>query len=250
MTRALALLLLLGTAPLARAQEDAPIPYPDDPAEAEADAGRPAPRRRLPPVSEPTYVPRTENRAEREDRELQLASLDDPNVGLGFELTGGLLLLEASRGSLVEPRLALGARAVWELGRWFWAESIRDGLFVDLGYSFASLRDGTQLIFADTSYHYVTAAPAFGAPIFGKDFLVYGQVGGGVAVQHSALHYDARESTVTGVKPVLQYGLGLRGRPAVSADGRVRVAFRIELTRYRRHYMDDTFLGASVGAVF
>lgn len=189
-------------------------------------------------------------RAQQEDRERSLASLDDPNVGLGVEGVGGLMLLESSRGSGVVPRFGLGARGVWELGRLFWEEWVRDGLFLDVGYTHASVRDGTRLIYADTRYHYLTAAPALGLPVFGRDVIVYGQVGGGVAIQQSALHYDVRERVVSGVKPVLQYGLGLRGRPAVAADGRVRVAFRIELTRYRRQYMDDTSLGASLGAVF
>lgn len=239
-------LLLLGGPALA--QDDEMIPYPDDDAYVTPDSPRP---RHLPPTSAPTRERSEETLVEQEDREISLAGLDDPNVGWGFEATGGLMLIEASRGSLVEARFAAGARVVWEFGRLFFPEALRDGLFADLSWSFTGLRDGTLAVFNDTNYHYLTLAPAFGIPIAGKDFLVYGQLGGGLAIQHSTIHFDQdRATSITGLKPVLQYGVGFRGRPLVSPDGLLRIAFRLELTRFRRHYMDDTYVGLTAGAAF
>lgn len=72
-----------------------------------------------------------------------------------------------------------------------------------------------------------------------------------MAYQFSSLHYDTtRELQVAGIKPLLQYGLGLRGAPRLGPDGPFRISFRLELTRFRRGYMDDTFVGGSVGVAF
>ncbi|HVE81432.1 MAG TPA: hypothetical protein VND93_01235 [Myxococcales bacterium] len=83
-----------------------------------------------------------------------------------------------------------------------------------------------------------------------SDFSVFFQAGGGLAYQFSDLHNGTTELSVAGVKPLIQYGVGLRGRPLISEDGVLRVSFRFELTRFRRQYMDDTFLGGSVGLAF
>jgi hypothetical protein len=246
-SRPLALLwLALSLAPAARAQsDDEPIPYPgDEPV---------SPRRRnLPPISDPTYKPKEETEVEKQDRQVDLAFLDDPAVGWVVEAFGGVMLIESSRGAWFEPRLAGGARVTWELGRHFWSEVLRDGLFCDLGYTYSLLHDGTTLINEDTNFHYFTLAPAFGLPVgLGSDYIAYVQVGGGLVLQYSALHWgSARETQLMGLKPGFQYGIGLRGDPSISPDGKMRLSFRIELTRYLRQYMTDTFLGASVGAAF
>lgn len=245
MVRSLALALML-VVPPALAQEDEVIPYPD-----EEDPGLDRPRGRLPPRSDPTRGRPEETLVEQQDRELSLAGLDDPNLGVGFEAVVGLMLLESSRGNLVDPRFAVGARFVWEFGRLFFAEALRDGLFADFSWTYSAVRDGTTAIFNDTNYHYFMVAPAFGFPVGGPDFLLYGQLGAGLVLQHSTLRFDqVRADTTTGFKPALQYGIGFRGRPLLSPDGRLRIAFRVELTRFRRHYMDDTYFGATLGTAF
>jgi len=239
----LPLCLSLLAAP-ALAQDDEVIPYPDDPVETDI------PRRRLPPISDPTRGRAEETEIEKQDRLVSLAGLDDPTLGLGAEAVVGVMFLESSRGALVDPRLALGLRIHWEFGRLFFDEVIRQGLFADLSWNYAAVHDGTLTVNTDTHYHYLTIAPGFAFPVFGPDFLLYGQVGGGLVLQYSALHFEERATAMTGLKPALQYGIGFRGRPLVSVDGLLRVSFRVELTRYRRHYMDDTYLGASLGAAF
>jgi hypothetical protein len=161
-----------------------------------------------------------------------------------------VMLIESARGALWEPRASFGVTATWEFGRLMFNEALRDGLFADLRWDYAFLHDGTDTIYTDTHYHYFTLAPAFGWPIFGPDFLIYGQVGGGAALEYSVMHYDDRSTPLSAFKPVILYGVGFRGRPLVSADGLLRIAFRVELMRFHRHYMDDMFLGASVGASF
>lgn len=234
-------LSVLASAP-ALAQDDEMIPYPDDPQETDV------PRRRLPPRSDPTRGRSEETEIEKQDRQLSLAQLDDPSIGIATEAVGGVMMIESSRGALVEPRLAVGVKVIWEFGRLFFDEALRDGLFADLSWKYAALNDGTLRINTDSNYHYLTIAPAFGFPVMGPDFLVYGQIGGGVVMQYSVLHFNESATAITAIKPAFQYGVGFRGRPLVSPDGLLRITFRVELTRYRRHYMDDTYLGATLGA--
>lgn len=241
---ALPLCLSLLASLAALAQEDEVIPYPDDPVESDI------PRRRLPPRSDPTRSRTEETQIEKQDRQISLAGLDDPTLGVGGEAVVGVLFLESSRGALVDPRLALGVRINWEFGRLFFDELIRQGLFADFSWNYAALHEGTITINTDTHFHYLTVAPGFAFPVFGPDFLLYGQLGGGVVIQQSVVHFDDRATGMVGIKPALQYGFGFRGRPLVSPDGLLRISFRVELTRYRRHYMDDTYLGASLGAAF
>lgn len=237
-----ALALLLASSASALAQEDEPIPYGED---EEA-----SPRKKLPPRSEPTRGRSEETDVEKQEREANLALLDDPTIGVGFELLSGLMLIESSRGAVVDPRFGAGANFTWEFGRLFFNEALRDGLFADLRWEWSSLHDGTTAIYEDTHFHYLSIAPAFGVPVMGPDFIVYGQLGGGMVLQQSTLHFGDRSAATTGLKPLIQYGVGIRGKPLVSVDGLLRVAFRVELVRYRRHYMDDTYLGASLGAAF
>lgn len=72
----------------------------------------------------------------------------------------------------------------------------------------------------------------------------------GFNVDYSVLHLDANSTSLTGTKFLFQYGLGLRGRPAVVANGTVRLEFRVELTRFIRGYMHDMYIGAGMGMAF
>ena len=58
-------------------------------------------------------------------------------------------------------------------------------------------------------------------------------------------------NAVSGLRPLLQYGIGLRGRPLIGGDdSRLRLTFRVELMRFRRSYLNDTFLGGSLGLAY
>jgi hypothetical protein len=68
--------------------------------------------------------------------------------------------------------------------------------------------------------------------------------------EHTALEVGGKVTPVDGIKSLIQYGVGLRGRTPLSTESNLRLAWRVELMRFRRGYMDDTFLGASVGTAF
>jgi hypothetical protein len=231
----------------AHAAEDDPIPYSDDAAEEEDDL---RPRRQYDAPSRRRPYRSAEETPEVEERISSRASFDDPNVGVGAELVAGVLLLDSSRGALVEPLFSKGARFTWELGRMFSDEKVREAIFVDFGYAHAGVRDGTDEMFVDADYHYFTAAPAFNLPLGESPMSFYLQAGGGMAYQHSVMHYLSSETRVTGGKLLIQYGVGFRLRAAVSPDASARVTSRIELTRFRRGYMDDTLFAWSLGVVF
>ncbi len=113
----------------------------------------------------------------------------------------------------------------------------------------AGASDGTQLISSHERIHYFSVAPAY-EYVFGeaKTFGVFGQLGGGFAYQSTSLTIGDQVTPLTGMKPVLQYGVGFRGRPRLSE--KMCLSFRVELMRFRRGYLDDTFLGGSVGMAF
>jgi hypothetical protein len=250
--RALFLALLL-SAPLAQAQkkggDDGAIPYPEDDSEDDRN------RRDLPSKSDPTHRRRDETEDESLEREQSMANLDDPSVGVSFEVLAGLMLLEASRGTGVNPRATGGVRVTWEWARTLFSdEYLRENFFADLTYAGTnSTHDGTTFVFDDTYYHYLTAAPAFALPFGRKSSIsAFAQVGLGVGFNSSFLTINQTTTAISGSKLLLQYGLGIRGRPLVVEwdGGGLRISFRIELTRFRRGYMDDTFLGGSVGVTF
>lgn len=234
------------TAGAALAQDDdAPIPYPD---QEESDAPR---TKKLPRRSDETYTPREETEDEANEREKPLAGLDDPNLGLAIELLSGAMFPDASKGGFPDGRFTWGARFTWEVGRVTGNETLQEALFGDVTWSYAAWRDGTAQIHGDTNLHYFTVAPAYGLP-FGpnKIFALYGQLGAGIAYQATNIAVDDARTDVAGVKPLFQYGVGLRGHPTVIEDLPMRISFRLEVTRFRRGYMDDTFAGGSVGVDF
>lgn len=179
-------------------------------------------------------------------------ALDDPNTGLGLQLFGGLALVDSSRGGGVDARPQWGARFIWEFGRALFSEQeLRDALFADLTWSYVGFRDGTTQVFGDSNLHYFTLAPAW--TLFfdpAKTFGLYGQAGAGVAYQFASFHVGASETAVSAVQPLIQYGVGLRGRPLLGGDSKVRLSFRVELTRFRRGYLDDTLIAGSLGGAF
>lgn len=189
---------------------------------------------------------------EREYREKKITPRlfrqDDPYLGLGAELMTGLLLLDRTRGG-VEAKLGLGLRAVWEFGRMFDDERVQDHLFADLTWLTTSSSGGTQAINSTTRIHDFTLAPAY---LFRLDerglFGAYLQLGGGFSYGRSTLHYGSNQVRTAAISPLFQYGGGFRFRLGLSDSGKARITARLELTRFRRGYMDDTYIGLGLGA--
>lgn len=244
----LLLLALLGCSFSAYAQDDdAPIPYPDD-EEEEAPSTR---RKKLPRRSEETYVPREETEEEERERERPLAGTDDPNVGFAGEFVIGALFADAANGQFPSASPGFGVRATWEVGRTVLAEQLRESLFADLTWLYSSSRRGTTEVFGDSNYHFFTLAPAYAFP-FGPNRMFAGflQAGAGITYNATGITVKDTRTEVAGVKPVIQYGLGIRGTPVVNPELPLRISFRVEVTRFRRGYSDDTFVGGSVGVDF
>lgn len=222
-----------------KGDDEAPLPYDDvDPDEA-------APRTKKKSRRSERLRQEDEEQAERDER---LASSDDANIGVGGELTAGLILLEASRGG-VDPRFSFGLRFVWEWGRLFSDELLREMFFADVQWRFAVSTDGTAQVSSWSSNHVFTVAPAIVWPL-SKVFGLYAQGGIGVNATFSGIKIDMAEVQLQGARFVVQYGIGMRGRPAVTDDETIRLTWRVELTRYLRGYLHDTYLGAAVGLIF
>jgi hypothetical protein len=231
--------------PKVEEDDDKPIPY----SEQEEDDDR---RRDLPRKSDATPSVREETEIEKKDREETLTHLDDPNIGLAVELVAGVMLLDASRGVVGEARFLGGARFTWEFARLIPDEFVREMFFLDVMYAYTEQTEGTEAIWVNTNYHYVAIAPALALPFGAKSPAAFFIQGGfGFNVQPIVVSSQADQQTMlAGTKFLFQYGGGFRFRPALVSDEKVRLSFRIEFTRFRRGYMDDTFLGGSMGLSF
>ena len=236
----LAALTLLALPAFAQS-DDAPIPYDDTPTQ-----------QSTPEQSDPTPGRKDDLPIEKADRDVDLGRFDDPAKGLGGELVGGMMLLDSSRGGGTDSRFAFGVRFAWDIGRLFSIDPLHDALFADVTWLHASTHDGTTQVFDDTGYNDFTIAPAWEIPFGqGSAFGAYAQVGAGVSFWSSTLTVNTGQTPVSGMKPLLQYGIGLRGRPLIGGDdSRMRLTFRLELTRFRRAYLNDTFVGASLGLAY
>jgi hypothetical protein len=232
-----------------RAPADSPYAYPDDDP---PDSSRPARR----PTQTPEDMDKEFRRAAREQEEEKdferLAGVDDPNTGIAFEAFGGVMLLSSPRGQLLgDPVPAVGGRFTWEYGRLLNVEPLREALWLDARYSYVGQREGTPLIVGDAQRHYVSLAPAYELTFGeGSDYGLYAQVGGGIVYELTRVEVGGKSTPADGIKPLIQYGVGLRGRTKLSAVSNVRLAWRLELMRFRRGYQDDTFAGLSVGVAF
>lgn len=234
--------LLLATPALAQDEDDSPYSYSDDETEQEEEAPRRS--RYSDPGDELKDI------AEQEGDEKSFRKMyrtDDPNTGIAAELLAGALLLDSSRGASAESGLGLGLRFTWEFGRLIDNETLHEALWGDVRWTYGSYQAGTTLVSGKTNIHFFTVAPAYELKLTSA-FGVYGQVGFGAAYEATSLKVGEAETVVNGMKPVLQYGVGLRGRPRLSDS--VSLALRLELTRFRRGYMDDTFIGGSIGTAF
>lgn len=241
------LCVLLVASP-ALAQSEEPIPYEDE-RQSDAPSVDPSPKKKKKKYQGDERL--REDEEEAQAREETLTHVDDPNVGLGVEPFAGLLLLESSRGAGVTPLFSFGARVTWEFGRLIPDEYLREMFFADVQWQFAQSSGGTNQVHSTSTQHYFTVAPAVALPLGPKSvFAAYAQLGAGLNANFTSLTVDNIETPITGAKALFQYGIGLRGRPAVVDGGAVRITFRIELTRYLRGYMSDTFIGASAGVLF
>jgi hypothetical protein len=236
--------LVLSTPALAQ-DDDAPYAYPDDEPSQEEEEVKPRRSRYADPGEEFKEVAEQEDDDEKSFK--RLYRMDDPNLGLAGEVIAGALLLDSSRGAFAETLLGVGLRFTWEYGRLLDSEALRDALWADVRWTYGALSDGTTYLTSQTNVHYFTLAPAYELRLF-NGLGLYGQVGGGAAYHATSLMVGTKETVVNGLKPVIQYGVGLRGRPRLSDS--LSLAFRVEVTRFRRGYMDDTFIGGSIGTAF
>lgn len=239
--------LALSTPALAQ-DEDDPYGYPDEePARSKDDDDYEERRRKN---VDPTDDFRDAAEQEGEDGDFKaLSGLDDPNLGVAIEFISGALLVDSARGESFDTRLGLGVRATWEYGRILDSEPLREALWADLRWTYGRLSDGTNFISGDTRLHYFTIAPAYELKLGRSSFGFFAQAGGGVAYQATSITVDEDVTKVNGLKPLLQYGVGFRGRPQIGS-GNLRLAFRLEALAFRRGYMNDFFLGGSLGTAF
>lgn len=242
-----------------RKKEDAPLPYDEQ----GDDDDR---RRDLPKRSEGTSERAEETEVERQDRDISLASDDDPNLGISMEVVLGALLLDSSRAQGVEPLFVGGIRITWEWSRTLLTDEFwREVFFADVSWFGSSARGpggfgGTNGVYDSTNYHNFTLAQAFAFPLGRTPLAFYGQAGIGFAYQNSSLYVLGDEPSIIAVTRLsVQYGLGLRARIQLVSDESFRangyqgipcISFRFEVTRFRRGYMDDTMVGGSLGITF
>lgn len=175
--------------------------------------------------------------------------LDDPNTGLAFEAVGGLFFGDNAHRRSSDFRFTGGLRATWEVGRLFGVPPWQDGLVLDGTWWASGRSDGTAFISTKEALHLFTIAPAWHFPLGeGTPWTAFLQAGAGIAYQTGAVITDGIETPVSGVRPLIQYGLGLRARPQIGE--RLHMTIRVELMRFRRGYLDDTWAGFSMGLAF
>ena len=236
----LAVLFALAAPAFAQSDDDAPIPYDDD-------------TREEIPQKKRRHKARTDELREEEEEEAKgskpLANLDDPNVGLGGDVFAGLALPDSSRGALV-PRFVWGLRFTWEWGRLIPDEFLRELFFLDVTWSWTSMKDGTTSVNEVTNLHNLTLAPAVGIPFGSAPVMFYGQVGVGFDYADTLLTIDQNKTRLGGAKFLFQYGIGIRARPALTRDGSVRLTIRVEATRFVRGYMHDMYFAGALGLMF
>lgn len=256
----LLLLAAVLAAPIVWAQDDQAIPYSD---EGDGDDRN---RRELPRKSDPSPTVREETEVEERDRAESLAHIDDPSIGISAELVLAATLVDSSRGALFDGRATGGFRVTWEWARTVFSDELfRELSFVDVTWWHAGTSEGTALVYSKSYYNYFSFAPAFSFPFGPKSPVsVYGQLGIGLVFNPTVLVLNQEPFTNSAVKLLIQYGAGLRFRPIILTWGRragpnaefaeaengLRLSFRLELTRFRRGYIDDTLIGGSVGVTF
>lgn len=231
----LSTLLLIPTLALAQSDPEF-IPYDDPPPPPEA-----LPTREYDPGLVDDHLYPEESRS--------FSRLDDPNTGLAFEGVTGLFFGDNAHRRGSDVRFTGGLRATWEVGRLFGVPPWREGLVLDGTWWASGRRDGSDFIFNREALHLFTLAPAWHFPLGeGSAWAAFLQAGAGIAYQTGSITTGQIVTPVAGVRPLIQYGLGLRARPQIGE--RLHMTIRVELMRFRRGYLDDTWAGFSLGLAF
>ncbi len=242
-------------------RDDAPLPYDDQGGNDDDDR-----RRDLPKRSDESRDRPSETDIEREDREISLAGEDDPNIGISAEVILGANLLDSSRGQGIEPLFMGGIRVTWEWSRTLLSDEFwREVFFADVAWFGSSSSGpggfgGTTDIFDSVNYHHFTLSEAFALPLGKTPLAAFVAAGIGFSYQTSAIYVMGADPTsISAVRFLLQYGGGIRARIHFISQEQYQkegyqgfpcLSFRFEVTRFRRAYMDDTFIGVSAGVTF
>ena len=88
-----------------------------------------------------------------------MASVDDPNIGIGGDIVMGVALLDSAKSG-VDPRYFFGVRFTWEFGRLIPDEFLREMFFADVTWLYAASKEGTGQVNVDTHLHDFTARAA------------------------------------------------------------------------------------------
>ncbi len=179
-----------------------------------------------------------------------LMRLDDPHYGFSVEAALSLAFLSKTNGPGLAGNAGIGLRVDWSVGR-LWTDPTDEfwkyALLAELAYDYVGQSDGTQSISTSGGYHFINVRGLLGYPV--KDFfLAYAALGGGLTVQSVSYDVQGTQTGITGTKPDLDYGLGARFRFAVNPS--LSISARLELMRFRRGYLDDTFVTLGAGADF
>ena len=195
-------------------------------------------------------VPRTaeEELANSDQEDEVLAGVDEPGNGLAVELAGGPIFLSGATGSSTTHFFA-GFIASYQLGRALFTpkwELLRQSFFLELSYLGANAAWGTEEVRVNAWNHFLTLDILFGWPL--EPVLFYAKVGPALMVMPVSYDVQGSATSFTGVKGGLVYGAGIRTNLYLGeAAG---FAARLELTRFRRGYLDDTLLTVGLGACF
>ncbi len=182
------------------------------------------------------------------DRPRRLSGLDEPGYGLAAEVTlGGLLLDDAADG--FRGRFAFGLNFAWQAGRLFAPENklVHKGLFVEASYLHPlASQAGTDAVRVESGQHNLALAVLFGLPF--KLAHLYAKAGPAMFIQPVSYDVQGTLTGWTGVKGGVLYGIGARKVHYFNRE--LGIAARVEITGFRRHYLNDLLLSAGCGLAF
>jgi hypothetical protein len=241
-----ALVLALCAAPVAARADDEEGSNSEDDKRLEENSQRRDPQSKHKRTKDST----AEEELAEEKKPESLSRLDDPHIGLSAEAAFSMALLNKSNGPGYNASGGFGLRVDWSVGR-LWSDPADEfwkfALLAELAYDYVGGSEGTQAISTSTGYHFINLRGLFGWPV--KDFfLIYGALGGGLTVESIGYNVQGTQTSLTGTKPDFDYGAGGRFRFALNPS--VAISGRLELMRFRRGYLDDTFFSLTVGADF
>jgi hypothetical protein len=216
-----------------------------------------APRRRSSSDDEEDWnsrpkPPRTaeeELRAEQSGDDRRLSRLDEPGTGLAAELYLGAIFLDDAIDGF-RSDFAWGLGLTWQLGHLLFApenDFLHNGIALEAGYLHPLASNvGTEEVRVEAGYHDLWLAALVGYPF--KHLHVYGKIGPAMCIQPVSYDVQGQLTSWTATKGGLIYGIGTR--TTVYLDNNIGIAARIELSRIRRGYMDDTLVSGGIGLAF